>query len=85
VLTALVAARQTISFPTQDGGRIYADLYGKGTRAVVLLESSNESLASTLVALREIESLPPKELRRVTRGPFFAPSRRRSGSLAPEA
>jgi pimeloyl-ACP methyl ester carboxylesterase len=36
VLTTLVAAQQTISFPTQDGGRIYADLYGKGTRAVVL-------------------------------------------------
>ena len=36
VLTKLVAAQQTISFPTQDGGRIYADLYGKGNRAVVL-------------------------------------------------
>jgi len=36
VLTTLMAAQQTISFPTQDGGRIYADLYGKGTRAVVL-------------------------------------------------
>ena len=40
VLTALVSAQQTISFPTQDGGRIYADLYGKGTRAVVLLEAA---------------------------------------------
>ncbi len=29
-------AQQTISFPTADGGRIYADLYGKGTRGVVL-------------------------------------------------
>jgi len=36
VLTTLAAAQQTISFPTQDGGRIYADLYGKATRAVVL-------------------------------------------------
>jgi pimeloyl-ACP methyl ester carboxylesterase len=36
VLTKLVPAQQTISFPTQDGGRIYADLYGKGNRAVVL-------------------------------------------------
>jgi pimeloyl-ACP methyl ester carboxylesterase len=36
VLTRLVAAQQIISFPTEDGGRIYADLYGKGTRAVVL-------------------------------------------------
>jgi pimeloyl-ACP methyl ester carboxylesterase len=30
------AAAQTISFPTEDGGRICADLYGQGTRAVVL-------------------------------------------------
>ena len=36
VLTRVVAAQQTISFPTQDGGRIYADLYGKGNRGVVL-------------------------------------------------
>jgi pimeloyl-ACP methyl ester carboxylesterase len=36
VLTTLVIAQQTISFPTQDGGLIYADLYGEGTRAVVL-------------------------------------------------
>jgi pimeloyl-ACP methyl ester carboxylesterase len=36
VLTTLAAAQQTVSFPTQDGGRIYADLYGNATRAVVL-------------------------------------------------
>jgi pimeloyl-ACP methyl ester carboxylesterase len=36
LLTNLVTAQQTISFPTQDGGQIYADLYGKGNRAVVL-------------------------------------------------
>jgi pimeloyl-ACP methyl ester carboxylesterase len=36
MLTKLVAAQQTISFPTQDGGRICADLYGKGDRAIVL-------------------------------------------------
>jgi len=35
-LAKLVAAQQPISFPTQDGGRICADLYGKGDRAVVL-------------------------------------------------
>jgi pimeloyl-ACP methyl ester carboxylesterase len=35
-LTRLIAAQQPISFPTQDGGRICADLYGKGNRAVVL-------------------------------------------------
>jgi pimeloyl-ACP methyl ester carboxylesterase len=36
VLTALVAAQQSISFPTEDGGRVCADLYGEGARAVVL-------------------------------------------------
>jgi pimeloyl-ACP methyl ester carboxylesterase len=36
VLAGLAAAQQTISFPTQDGGRVYADLYGNGDRAVVL-------------------------------------------------
>jgi pimeloyl-ACP methyl ester carboxylesterase len=31
-----VAAVQTISFPTEDGGRVCADFYGQGTHAVVL-------------------------------------------------
>jgi pimeloyl-ACP methyl ester carboxylesterase len=31
------AQQQTVSFPTEDGGTIYADLYGKGDRAVVLV------------------------------------------------
>ena len=36
VLTASAAAQETISFSTEDGGKICADLYGKGARAVVL-------------------------------------------------
>jgi pimeloyl-ACP methyl ester carboxylesterase len=32
----LAAAQEHVSFPTQDGGLIYADLYGKGDRGVVL-------------------------------------------------
>jgi pimeloyl-ACP methyl ester carboxylesterase len=35
-LTAVAAAQQSVSFPTQDGGLIYADMYGKGDRGVVL-------------------------------------------------
>jgi pimeloyl-ACP methyl ester carboxylesterase len=35
VLSALATA-QTISFPTEDGGRVCADFYGQGTHAVVL-------------------------------------------------
>ena len=35
-LAVAVAAQTTVSFPTQDGGVIFADVYGKGSRAVVL-------------------------------------------------
>jgi pimeloyl-ACP methyl ester carboxylesterase len=35
-LSTVTAAQQVTSFPTEDGGLIYADLYGKGTRGVVL-------------------------------------------------
>jgi pimeloyl-ACP methyl ester carboxylesterase len=35
-LAALAAAQEHVSFPTQDGGLIYADVYGKGDRGVVL-------------------------------------------------
>jgi pimeloyl-ACP methyl ester carboxylesterase len=36
ILAALAAAQDHVSFPTQDGGLIYADLYGSGDRGVVL-------------------------------------------------
>lgn len=36
VLATLAAAQQTVSFPTEDGGLIYADLYGAAGRGVVL-------------------------------------------------
>lgn len=32
----LLAAQQPVSFPTQDGGIVYADIYGAGERGVVL-------------------------------------------------
>jgi pimeloyl-ACP methyl ester carboxylesterase len=35
-VTPIVAAQKTVSFPTDDGGEIFADLYGSGKRAVVL-------------------------------------------------
>jgi pimeloyl-ACP methyl ester carboxylesterase len=34
--TMLAVPQQTISFPAKDGGRVCADLYGQGARAVVL-------------------------------------------------
>lgn len=36
LLTGEIRAQTTVSFPTEDGGLIYADLYGQGDRAVVL-------------------------------------------------
>jgi pimeloyl-ACP methyl ester carboxylesterase len=37
ILTGLAMAQEHVSFPTQDGGLIHADVYGKGDRGVVLL------------------------------------------------
>jgi pimeloyl-ACP methyl ester carboxylesterase len=36
LLTRVAAAQERVSFPTQDGGLIHADLYGTGDRGVVL-------------------------------------------------
>jgi pimeloyl-ACP methyl ester carboxylesterase len=36
LLTRLAVAQEHVSFPTEDGGVVYADVYGKGERGVVL-------------------------------------------------
>jgi dienelactone hydrolase len=36
LLARFVAAQEHVSFPTEDGGVVYADIYGKGERGVVL-------------------------------------------------
>jgi pimeloyl-ACP methyl ester carboxylesterase len=36
LLSADATAQKTVSFPTEDGGVVYADVYGEGNRAVVL-------------------------------------------------
>lgn len=36
LLTIVAAAQKNVSFTTEDGGRVCADLYGQGNRAVVL-------------------------------------------------
>ena len=36
VLTAAAAAQELVSFPTEDGGVVYADVYGQSERGVVL-------------------------------------------------
>lgn len=36
LIARVVAAQKTVSFPTEDGGVVYADVYGEGDRGVVL-------------------------------------------------
>jgi hypothetical protein len=48
-------AQERISFPTEDGGLIYADLYGEGPRGVVLAHGgrfNKESWRSQAGALK---------------------------------
>jgi hypothetical protein len=35
-LAGFAVAQERVSFPTQDEGLVYADMYGKGSRGVVL-------------------------------------------------
>src|SRR5208282_6381893 len=37
LLAGHAAAQKTVSFPTEDDGLVYADIYGEGDRAVVLV------------------------------------------------
>jgi pimeloyl-ACP methyl ester carboxylesterase len=36
LVAGAAAAQKTVSFPTEDGGLVYADVYGEGVRGVVL-------------------------------------------------
>lgn len=45
-IATLAPAQQSISFPTEDGGRVCADLYGHGARAVVLAHGGRFTKAS---------------------------------------
>jgi pimeloyl-ACP methyl ester carboxylesterase len=55
---AAASAQSTVSFPTNDGGLVYADVYGEGDRAVVLAhggqfnKESWKKQADTLVAAK---------------------------------
>jgi len=47
-------AQQTVSFPAQDGGLVYADLYGKGEQAVVLAHGGRFNKESWAKQAREL-------------------------------
>jgi pimeloyl-ACP methyl ester carboxylesterase len=55
-LSVAAAAQKTVSFPTEDGGEVYADVYGGGDRGIVLAhggpfnKESWEKQARTLAA-----------------------------------
>jgi pimeloyl-ACP methyl ester carboxylesterase len=56
LLTGLASAQTHVSFPTQDGGLIYADLYGQGDRCVVLAHGgrfNKESWSRQALALAQ--------------------------------
>jgi len=46
MMTSLFAGSQEVSFPTQDGGVVYADVYGAGDRGVVLAHGMKFDKAS---------------------------------------
>jgi len=46
VLAGLAAAQEQVYFPTQDGGLIYADLFGEGDRGLVLAHGGRFNKAS---------------------------------------
>ena len=58
LLATAASAQTTVSFPTEDGGLVYADTYGEGERAVVLAhggqfnKESWKKQAETLVAAK---------------------------------
>jgi pimeloyl-ACP methyl ester carboxylesterase len=55
-LAGVAAAQEHVSFPTQDGGVVYADVYGKGNRGVVLAHGARfnkESWAKQAGALAD--------------------------------
>ena len=55
-LTLAVLAQQSVSFPTEDGGIVYADVYGAGDRGVVLAHGgqfTKESWAEQAAALAQ--------------------------------
>jgi pimeloyl-ACP methyl ester carboxylesterase len=56
LLAPLVAAQEHVSFPTEDGGVVYADIYGKGERGVVLAHGGRFNKESWEKQARTLES-----------------------------
>ena len=55
-VAAGAAAQETVSFPTEDGGLVYADVYGEGERGVVLAHGGRFNKESWGTQARTLES-----------------------------
>jgi pimeloyl-ACP methyl ester carboxylesterase len=58
LLAGQAAVQTTVSFPTEDGGVVYADIYGEGDRAVVLVHGgqfNKESWQKQAQALADLK------------------------------
>jgi pimeloyl-ACP methyl ester carboxylesterase len=56
LLAPFVAAQEHVSFPTEDGGVVYSDIYGKGERGVVLAHGGRFNKESWEKQARTLES-----------------------------
>ena len=56
LLASAAAVQTSVSFPTEDGGVIYADLYGTGDQAVVLAHGARFNKESWSDQARILES-----------------------------
>jgi dienelactone hydrolase len=56
LLASSAAAQTAVSFPTEDGGLVYADLYGSGSKAVVLAHGARFNKESWSKQARALES-----------------------------
>lgn len=52
----VAAAQQTISFPTEDGGVVFADQYGAGTRALVLVHGGQFNKESWAPQAKQLQA-----------------------------
>ena len=53
-LAALAAPQERVSFPTEDGGVVYADVYGEGDRGVVLAHGGRFDKESWAIQARAL-------------------------------
>lgn len=56
LLASLATAQKTVSFPTRDGGVIFADQYGAGDRAVVLAHGAQFDKESWAAQAKELQA-----------------------------